>query len=518
MIKQTKIALFLIRYIYRICELNVGIVLSSTSKESTLVDEMNRWILVFAALATLTSATNSEKKIVCYFGSWAVYRPPGGKFDISYIQPHLCTHLIYTFIGINTEGDVRVLDAWQDLPDNWGKDGFNRFNKLREQSPETKTLIAIGGWNEGSAKYSSVVSKPAIRAKFVKNVIDFMKRYKFDGFDVDWEYPNQRGGKLEDVQNYISLLKELRSEFDKHGFILSAAVAAAETSASLSYDIPAMSKYLHFINVMAYDLHGAWEKVTGHNAPLYPRKGESGNDLKLNVDAAVRYWLDNGCPPEKLILGVPFYGRAFTLADKNQNGLGAPTTGPGTAGPYTREGGMLGYNEICEFFKQGGWTVVRQEEHRAPYAYKGDQWVGYDDVTSLTEKIAYINSLNLGGAMLWSIETDDFFGNCGEKYPLLKTLNAGLRGGVPVEPEPKPTKEPPQTQEPQTTQPPATPAPSDICKKEGYVRDEQDCGIFYLCQNVNGSYKAQRFDCPNGLAFDPEINACNYKNLVAGCN
>lgn len=98
-------------------------------------------------------------------------------------------------------------------------------------------------------------------------------------------------------------------------------------------------------------------------------------------DAAVRYWLDSGCPPEKLILGVPFYGRAFTLADKNQNGLGAPTTGPGTAGPYTREGGMLGYNEICEFFKQGGWTVVRHEEHRTPYAYKDNQWVGYDDVT-----------------------------------------------------------------------------------------------------------------------------------------
>jgi chitinase len=95
----------------------------------------------------------------------------------------------------------------------------------------------------------------------------------------------------------------------------------------------------------------------------------------------VHFWLKSGCPPEKLILGVPFYGRAFTLADKNQNGLGAPTTGPGTAGPYTREAGMLGYNEICESMKQGGWSVVRNEEQRTPYAYKDNQWVGYDDVT-----------------------------------------------------------------------------------------------------------------------------------------
>nr|XP_012227656.1 PREDICTED: chitinase-3-like protein 1 isoform X1 [Linepithema humile] len=480
--------------------------------------QMNRWILIFAALAAMASAAKSDKKIVCYFGSWAVYRPGDGKFDISYIQPNLCTHLIYTFVGISEQGDIRVLDAWQDLPDNWGKDAFGRFNKLREQSPETKTLIAIGGWNEGSARYSAVVGNPTLRARFVQNAVDFVLKYNFDGFDLDWEYPNQRGGKPEDIQNFVLLTKEMKEAFQKHGLILSAAVAAAETSASLSYDIAQISKYLDFINIMAYDLHGAWEKQTGHNAPLYPRKGESGNDLKLNVDASVRYWLDSGCPPEKLILGVPFYGRAFTLADKSQTGLGAPAKGPGAAGPYTREGGMLGYNEICDFFKQGGWTVVRHEEHRTPYAYKGDQWFGYDDVISLTEKTKYINSLNLGGAMLWSIETDDFRGNCGEKYPLLKTLYAGLRGGVPVEPpkDPEGKPDPESTQRP--TQPPVTAPPSGVCKKEGYVRDEKDCGVFYLCQNVNGVYQPQRFDCPGGLAFDPEINACNYKNLVPGCN
>jgi len=225
---------------------------------------------------------------VCYFGSWSVYRPSNGKFDIAYIQPNLCTHLIYTFVGIGENGEVRVLDSWQDLADNYGKNGFGRFNQLRKQSPETKTLIAIGGWNEGSAKYSAVVANPTTRANFVKNVVAFVQKYGFDGFDVDWEYPNQRGGNQADVKNYISLLKELRTEFDKHGLILSAAVAAAETSASLSYDIAEMSKHLHFINLMSYDLHGAWEKTTGHNAPLYAQKSETGNELKLNV---VSIWL-----------------------------------------------------------------------------------------------------------------------------------------------------------------------------------------------------------------------------------
>jgi len=143
--------------------------------------------------------------------------------------------------------------------------------------------------------------------------------------------------------------------------------------------------------------------------------------------------------------------------------------------------------------------------------------------SSLTEKTEYIKSLNLGGAMLWSIETDDFRGNCGNgKYPLLKTLNAGLRGGVPV---PPPVEKPGSTQQPtqppvtqQPTRPPVTIPPSGVCKKEGYNRDEKDCNVFYFCQNAGNAFKSYRYNCPDGLAFDTSINACNYKHLVSGCN
>lgn len=222
-------------------------------------------------------------KIVCYFGSWSTYRPDAGKFEVENIDPNLCTHIIYTFVGISEEGEVKVLDSWQDLPNDYGKNGFGRFNKLRKINPNVKTIIAIGGWNEGSTKYSRVVANPGLRAKFVQSVVNFLKKYDFDGFDVDWEYPNQRGGKADDKQNYVSLLKELREAFDKHGYILSAAVGAAESSASQSYIIPEMSKHLHLINLMAYDLHGSWESTTGINAPLYPQKGITGNNAKLTT-------------------------------------------------------------------------------------------------------------------------------------------------------------------------------------------------------------------------------------------
>lgn len=121
--------------------------------------------------------------------------------------------------------------------------------------------------------------------------------------------------------------------------------------------------------------------------------------------------------------------------------------------------------------------------------------------------------------MLWSIETDDFNGNCGEKYPLLKTLNAELRGGVPSEPtKPTVTPNPSRPTEQPTTQPPATPPPNGICKKAGFVRDEKDCNVFYQCVNHNGVYQVVRFTCPSELVFDTNTNSCNYKNAVPECN
>lgn len=208
--------------------------------------------------------------MICYFGSWATYRTGNGAIAISDLDPTLCTHMIYGFAGLLEDGEVNILDPWNDLTDGGGKGGFSKFNDLRKRNPKMKTLIAIGGWNEGSERYSNVVANATLRSNFVKSIVKFVQRYNFDGCDMDWEYPNQRGGHKADLTNFVLFLEELQCEFKKLGLILSVAVAAAENSARLSYDIPNLVKHADFINLMTYDFHGSWDSILGYNAPLYP--------------------------------------------------------------------------------------------------------------------------------------------------------------------------------------------------------------------------------------------------------
>ena len=77
--------------------------------------------------------------------------------------------------------------------------------------------------------------------------------------------------------------------------------------------------------------------------------------------------------------------------------------------------------------KSNGWTVYRDNVQKIPYAVNGNQWIGYDDKESIKEKLAFIKSRKLGGAMVWSIETDDFNAVSGnEKFPLMNTIKGGL--------------------------------------------------------------------------------------------
>ncbi len=120
-----------------------------------------------------------------------------GRFDVEDLDPFLCTHLMFGFAGLHpTKHTIMSLDPWNDLYDNWGKGAFDRFNRLKLYNPGLKTILAIGGWNEGSENYSDMALTQEGRTTFISSCLDMILRHGFDGLDMDWEYPGGRADSL----------------------------------------------------------------------------------------------------------------------------------------------------------------------------------------------------------------------------------------------------------------------------------------------------------------------------------
>ena len=122
----------------------------------------------------------------------------------------------------------------------------------------------------------------------------------------------------------------------------------------------------------------------------------------------MRHWLDQGCPREKLVLGIPTYGRSFSLSS-DAIAVGSPASGPGTKGPFTNEPGFLAYYEICKQVNTNTLIPVTDPTGKmGPVAHGGGQWVGYDDPAMAAVKADYVVEMGLGGAMFWDLPSDDF--------------------------------------------------------------------------------------------------------------
>ncbi|XP_043461706.1 uncharacterized protein LOC122498159 isoform X3 [Leptopilina heterotoma] len=400
---------------------------------------------------------NAEKRVVCYYTNWSVYRPGTAKFSPQNINPYLCTHLIYAFGGFTKDNTLKPFDKYQDIE----KGGYAKFTGLKTYNKNLKTLLAIGGWNEGSSRFSPMVADAHRRKEFVKNCVKFLRQNHFDGLDLDWEYPAFRdGGKPRDKENYAILVEELREQFERESLktgrprlLITMAMPAGIEYIDKGYDVPRLNDNLDFINLLSYDYHSAFEPAVNHHSPLYPLEedNEYNYDTELTIEFTINHLIKQGASSEKIVLGIPTYGRSYTLFNEDSTDIGSPADGPGNEGDATREKGYLAYYEICENVQKDEWEVVQPNpEAMGPYAFKENQWVGYDDENIVRVKAQYVNEKKLGGIMFWSIDNDDFRGKChGRPYPLIEAAKEALLAGSSKQEE---AKEKPSLRKPTRTQ------------------------------------------------------------------
>jgi len=300
-----------------------------------------------------------------------------------------------------------IYDEWAAL----GADGgtYALLRELRVTHPDLKVLISVGGWTL-STYFSSVVSTAAGRTHMVESCVDFMQTHGFDGIDIDWEYPVDGGlttGTPADTANYTLLMAEFRDAIDAIGeghLLTIAAPAGPSTVANL--DIPGLAESLDWINVMSYDLHGGWESTTNFNAPLYPSSTSPDPDeAYLNVDAALQTYLAAGVPPDKLVMGLPFYGRGWAGVSSADLGLYGSATGLPQG---TWEDGVFDYSHIVELLTDTAWVQSVHPETMVPWLYNATKsvFISYDDPDSFGHKLDYVEANSLGGVMFWELSSD----------------------------------------------------------------------------------------------------------------
>jgi len=494
---------------------------------------MLRIILLVLAVAVQQGLSYRS---VCYHTNWSQYRNGKGKFTPDNIDANLCTHIIYAFATV-TGANLKPFE-WNDESTAWSTGMYERAMNLKAKNPSLKILVGVGGWNMGSAPFTAIVNTASHRQLFAKNIVTFLRKHNFDGLDNDWEYPGSRGSPPEDKQNNVLFMEELRRAMDadaqatgRSRLLLTTAIGAGKATIDKGYDFPGLARSVDWFNVMSYDLHGTWESETGHHSPLYPDPSEIGDELHLNVDWVTAYMVSQGMPKDKLVLGIPTYGRSFTLTDASNHGLGAPAT-KGVKGRYTGEAGFLSYYEICDMIKAGAQVYDIEGQH-AKYLVHNNQWVGYENVDTVKAKACYAKQHDFGGVMFWALPLDDFGGSsCGQgRFPLIKAASqefksadksscsmstGGSQTHAPILPTSGPVK--PQTPAPYTPGP-QTPMPTSDHKspcatvERGFFPHPTDCHSYISC-NYNHEYI---MTCPPTLVFNPASKGCDYPRNVPSC-
>lgn len=297
---------------------------------------------------------------------------------------------------------------------------FKELAALKDRYPRLKINLSVGGW--GADGFSDMAFSQESRAEFVSDVLAWLTRHNLDGIDIDWEYPvGPEGGQViksrpEDAENYIHLLADLREGLARlsaeqgRTFSLTTAVPAAAWFPR-TIDLVRVQEQVDYLKLMSYDLYGSWSPTTGHTANLYPSPGDPGG---WSVDQAVRSYLEAGVQPEKLLLGVPFYARAWRGVPAQNHGLFQPFA----SGAYEHG---LSYTELKKgFLTDANFARYWDEEAQAAWLYDGDLFISYEDPQALAAKAAYVREKGLAGVMIWEY-CHDLSAEC------LKTLHAALK-------------------------------------------------------------------------------------------
>lgn len=277
---------------------------------------------------------------------------------------------------------------------------------LAVRSKGVRVLLCTGAYGAAAKVYSDAASTESGRKTLAKNLVDAVIEYGYDGIDIDWEYPGYETGRKTEVDraNYTLLIEEIYNQLKavNKDYLLTAAIPGG-SSGYVRYDLRSLNKYFDYIQLMTYDLQSS-NQVTHHTPLLYDSK----TTVHGSVSSTINTFKNEGVSPSKLVVGIAFYGRVYTLS-----------LDPGGVDKVLgyknikESGNHMPYTDIYRYYitqaeNDSNIHVLYDEAAKAPYIYvtTSKTVISYDDPQSIKDKCQYAIDNNLGGVMFWEYWED----------------------------------------------------------------------------------------------------------------
>ncbi|HVD97554.1 MAG TPA: glycoside hydrolase family 18 protein [Cytophagaceae bacterium] len=391
----------------------VGLFTTAKAQDPSLKDTMRHQDVDVAPIC---------KQIIGYYPSWQMYKR-GGLVVPATIDYEKYTILNYSFFAPDSMANLKGTDAWADSILLRGKiDWGTSTNEYYYYYPNTslidiahvwgvRVMVSIGGWTL-SENFPRIAADSVKRAHFASECVRCLKEYRFDGIDIDWEYPGytEHKGTPQDKENFTLLMQAIRDSIDAYGkkikyrFLLTAALGANKSNMeNIEWD--KVKNILDYLNLMTYDYNGTWSPDANHQTALYePREGWGGS-----LDGSFKLLTEKyGVGPEKINLGVAFYGRSLLMKGPGEDIYSKNHLGLQDSLTYPTDLGMPQYYDILLKMKsfERRWDDVAQAPYLIGNPGKRYTFVSYDDEQSVRLKTQYVMKKESAGVIIWDITGD----------------------------------------------------------------------------------------------------------------